>query len=110
MRPHLASLVADFRQHPTETAVVSHRGNRRYPTTYGQLATLTGRIAAELDRRALVPGDRLLLWGANSAEWIAAFFACLLRGVLVVPLDTAGSPEFAARVLALRDALIPPRR
>jgi long-chain acyl-CoA synthetase len=100
VRPHLASLVADFLQHPTEIAVVSHRGNRRYPTTYGELALLTGRVAAELDRRALIPGDRLLLWGANSAEWIAVFFACLLRGVLVVPLDAAGSPEFAARVLA----------
>ncbi len=99
MRPHLASLVADFRQHPTEIAIVSHRGNRRYPTTYGQLALLTGRVAAELDRRNLVPGDRLLLWGDNSAEWIAVFFACLLRGVLVVPLDVSGSPEFAARVL-----------
>ena len=100
VRSHLASLVADFLQHPTEIAIVSHRGNRRYPTTYGDLALLTGRVAAELDRRALVPGDRLLLWGANSAEWIAVFFACLLRGVLVVPLDAAGSPEFAARVLA----------
>jgi long-chain acyl-CoA synthetase len=100
VRPHLASLVDDLRHHPSEIAVVVHRGNRRYPTTYGQLAHLTGRIAAELDRRALVPGDRLLLWGQNSAPWIAAFFACLLRGVLVVPLDAAGSPAFAARVLA----------
>ena len=100
VRPHLASLVAEFLLHPSETAIVVHRGNRRYPTTYGQLATLTGRFAAELDRRGLVPGDRVLLWGQNSAPWIATFFACLLRGILVVPLDAAGSPAFAARVIA----------
>lgn len=99
MRTHLASLVEDFRNHANETAVVSHRGIRRYATTYGELAHLAGRFAAELARRNIAPGDRVLLWGANSAEWIAAFFGCLLRGVVVVPLDAAGAPEFASRVV-----------
>ena len=100
MRTHLASLVEDFRAHATETAVVSHRGVRRYATTYGDLAQLAGRFAAELERRSILPGDRVILWGENSAEWIGAFFGCLLRGVLAVPLDSAGSPQFAHRVLA----------
>ncbi len=59
------------------------------------------------------PGDRVLLWAENSAEWIAAFYGCLLRGVLAVPLDAIGSAEFAARVaadvapkLAVGDALL----
>ena len=99
MRPHLASLVADFRQHATETAVVAHRGNRSHRTTYGELAQLAGRFATELDRRAIAPGDRVILWGENSAEWIAAFFGCLLRGVIAVPLDATGSSDFATRVL-----------
>jgi len=100
VRPHLASLVDDLLRHSTETAIVVHRGTRRYPTTYGELAQLAGRFAAELDRRELVPGDRVLLWGDNSAKWIAAFFGCLLRGVIAVPLDAAGNPAFAQRVLA----------
>ena len=99
MRTHLASLVEDFRAHATEPAVVSHRGVRRYATTYGELAQTAGRFAAELDRRNILPGDRVILWGENSANWIAAFFGCLLRGVLAVPLDAAGSPTFADRVL-----------
>ena len=100
MRTHLASLVEDFRARATETAVVSHRGVRRYPTTYGDLAQLAGRFAAELERREVRPGDRIVLWAENSAEWIGAFFGCLLRGVLAVPLDAAGSAAFAQRVLA----------
>lgn len=103
MRVHLASLVDEFRQHATDTAVVAHRGNRRYATTYGELANLAGRFAAELDRRGLTPGDRLVLWGQNSAEWIAVFFGCLLRGVIAVPLDAAGTSDFANRVV--RDVL-----
>jgi long-chain acyl-CoA synthetase len=99
MRANLATLVDQFRRQRTETAVVAHRGVRRYVTTYGELAMLAGRISAELDRRGIVPGDRVIIWGANSAEWIAVFFGCLLRGVIAVPLDAAGTPDFAARVV-----------
>jgi long-chain acyl-CoA synthetase len=99
VRPNLATLVEDFRAHATETAVVSHLGVRRYATTYADLAQLAGRFASELDCRHIAPGDRVILWGDNSANWIAAFFGCLLRGVLVVPLDAAGSPTFAQRIL-----------
>jgi long-chain acyl-CoA synthetase len=99
VRTHLASLVEDFRRHAAETAVVAHRGIRRYRTTYGELALLAGRFAAELDRHGIAPGERVVLWGANSAEWMAAFFGCLLRAVIAVPLDAAGSADFSARVV-----------
>ncbi|HTJ28880.1 MAG TPA: AMP-binding protein [Acidobacteriaceae bacterium] len=100
MRTHLASLVEDFRQHASEIAVVAHRGSRRYATSYGQLAELAGRFAAELNARGIVAGERVVVWGENSAEWMAIFFGCLLRGVLAVPLDAAGAAEFAGRVIA----------
>ena len=99
MREHLASLVEEFRRHAGETAVVAHRGNRRYATSYGDLAGIAGRFAAELEQRGIAPGERVVLWGENSAEWIGVFFGCLLRGVIVVPLDAAGTSEFATRVI-----------
>ncbi len=99
MRSDLASLVEEFRRHAAETAVVDHRGNRRYATSYGELAELAGRFAAELERRGVAAGERVVVWGENSAEWIGVFFGCLLRGVIAVPLDAAGSSEFANRVV-----------
>ena len=99
MRSDLASLVEEFRRHAAETAVVDHRGNRRYATSYGELAELAGRFAAELERRGLAAGERVVLWGENSAEWIGVFFGCVLRGVVAVPLDAAGSSAFADRVV-----------
>ncbi len=100
MRDHLATLLDDFRRYDREVAVVRHQGNRRRVTTYGEIARLAGRFAALLVQRGIGPGDRVLLWGENSAEWIAAFYGCMLRGVLAVPLDAYGSAEFAARVCA----------
>ena len=99
MRSSIASLVDNWRANGSQTAIVTYVGNRRNSTTYSQLLELTERFAAELDRRNIVAGERVVVWGRNSAEWVAAFFGCVLRGVLVVPLDAAGSPEFAHRVI-----------
>jgi long-chain acyl-CoA synthetase len=113
MRDHLATLLDDFRRYDRQIAVVRFQGNRRRVTTYGQIAHLAGRFAALLAQRAIGPGDRVLLWGENGAEWIAAFHGCIARGVLAVPLDAYGTAEFAARVaadvqpkLAVGDALL----
>jgi long-chain acyl-CoA synthetase len=100
MRENLATLLDDFHRLDGEIAVVRYQGNRRRVTTYGELARLAGRFAALLERRGIGVGDRVLLWGENSAEWIAAFHGCLLRGALAVPLDAHGTAEFALRVAA----------
>jgi len=100
VRSNLATIVGDFRRHGRETAIVSHRGNRSYRTSYGDLAVMAGRFAAELDRSGITFGERIVLWGENSAEWVAAFFGCLLRGVVAVPLDAGGTSDFTGRVIA----------
>ena len=38
MRPHLATLLDDFRRHGDQRAIVTHAGNRRYSSTWGELA------------------------------------------------------------------------
>jgi long-chain acyl-CoA synthetase len=100
MREHLGTLVEEFRSYGHEIAVVRVEGNRRRATTYGEIASLAGRFAALLETHDIQPGDRVLLWGENSAEWVAAFHGCILRGAIAVPLDATGSADFAARVAA----------
>lgn len=97
-RPHLASLVADFERHGEQIAIVSRHGLRKDVCSYKTLASLAGRFAAVLESRGIVKGDRVLIWGENGAEWAGAFFGCLLRGVVAVPIDVAGTAAFAQRV------------
>ncbi|MCU1225332.1 MAG: Long-chain-fatty-acid--CoA ligase [Edaphobacter sp.] len=107
MRPHLATLLDDFRRFGREKAIVRYVGNRRKVTSYEEIARLAGRFAALLATRSIGPGARVMLWAENGAEWIAAFYGCLLRGVLAVPLDAYGTPEFAARVASdVRPSLV----
>lgn len=98
VRPHLATLLDDFRRFGDETAIVRYVGVRRRVTSYGEIARLAGRFAKLLVERNVLPGDRVVLWAENSAEWVAAFYGCMLRGVIAVPLDAYGTAEFAARV------------
>ena len=100
MRPHLATLVDDFYRHGKSTAIVTYRGNRRTASTYRELAELAERFAAELMRREIGIGERVVLWGQNGIEWVGAFFGCVMRGVIAVPLDAAGGLDFATRVIA----------
>lgn len=99
-RRNLASLVDDFERHGKDLATIAPYGFREQKITYAELANLSHRFAAELDARGIVKGDRVLLWGENRAEWVAAFFGCVLRGVLPVPVDFASAPDFARRVEA----------
>ncbi|HEY6250534.1 MAG TPA: AMP-binding protein [Candidatus Angelobacter sp.] len=94
----LADLVTVYSKFSDDTAFVYHRGYRTPRWTYGQTAELAFRFARELERRNIGKGDRVMLWGHNSPEWVAAFVGCLLRGVVVVPMDRIAAPDFMQRV------------
>src|SRR6516165_4946379 len=81
-----------------QVAVRQRRGYRMESWTYRRVAAEAHRVAHELAERGVRQGDSILLWGDNSAEWIAAFLGCLLAGVVIVPIDHASSKDFAARV------------
>lgn len=87
-----------------EIAYVNRRGFRTLRWTYRQLAEMAFRFARELEARGIGKGDRVLLWGDNCAEWVGAFFGCMLRGAVAVPMDRIAAPDFAQRVMSDVDA------
>src|SRR5215204_1848552 len=98
MRETLLSFVDDCRAHGKQTAVAHETGVRVSRWSYARLASSAFQFARELEARNISAGDRVLFWGENRPEWIAAFYGCLLRGVVVVPLDLKSAPDFVARV------------
>jgi long-chain acyl-CoA synthetase len=103
-RKNLLSLFADFRRFSGDVAVVQRRGYRREKLTYTELYARILFWNRALAGRGISPGDRVLLWGPNSAEWVACFWGILLRGAIVVPMDSAASPDFVQR--AIKDAAV----
>ena len=93
-----------FLQGGHETAYVQRHGYRTVRWSYRRVAELAFQFARELDARAITKGERVLLWGPNSAEWVAVFLGCALRGVVVVPMDDVATQDFALRVHAQVEA------
>jgi long-chain acyl-CoA synthetase len=101
-RKNLLTLFDDFARFDGDVAVVQRRGYRREKLTYRELRGNAQVWSLQLAQRGIGPGDRVLLWGANSAELVAGFWGILLRGAVVVPMDSAAAPDFVQR--AVHDA------
>jgi long-chain acyl-CoA synthetase len=95
---NIADYLTDFDRLGKETAFVERSGYRTLCWTYRDVAETAYRFARELNARVIRKGDRVMLWGPNSAAWVAVFFACAHRGVIAVPMDDAASTDFALRV------------
>ncbi len=104
MRTTVASYLGDFISRGRETAFARRRGLRVARWSYKQIASTAFQFARELEARGIEKGDRVLLWAENSPEWVASFFGCVLRGVIVVPLDLQSEPGFVKRVQAQVEA------
>jgi len=97
-RDNLLSLFGEFARYGSDVAVLQRRGYRRESWTYRRLADVAASCALKLEECGVRTGDRVLLWGPNSAEWVAAFWGCLWRGAVAVPMDDGATSDFAGRV------------
>ncbi len=97
-RASILEYLGNFRLHASEPAYVFRRGYRVQRWSYGEVLANAFRFARMLEARGIGHGDKVLVWGENCAEWVVAFFGCLLRGAIVVPIDKIAAPDFAARV------------
>ncbi|MBZ5729343.1 MAG: AMP-binding protein [Acidobacteriia bacterium] len=97
-RHSLAEYLENFLRRGQECAYVQRRGYRSEHWSYRQVAETAFQFARELEARGVSKGDRVLIWGPNCAEWVAAFFGCALRGAVVVPMDDVATTDFALGV------------
>ena len=97
-RASVVEYLDKFSNYDHDIACVFPRGYRTIRWSYAHLRSYAAGFAALLAERGIGKGDRVMLWGPNCGEWLAAFWGSLLRGVVVVPMDRAAAPEFAARV------------
>lgn len=98
----LAELLLERRRWPDRELLV--QGGRRITGT--ELERLVARTASGLKGRGVGPGDRVLLLGFNSVEWVVAFWALQCLGA-VAALGNAwwSDAEVAAAVAQVEPVL-----
>jgi len=79
------------------TALVDARGS----VTYDEFRSAVAGFAANLHDRGLVKGDRVALWGYNSANWLVAFFAIVRAGGVALLLNYSMDIADAAELLRM---------
>ena len=87
----MGNLASVIEGHPTSSTAIVSRGA---VTTYGQLCEQVAAMRGALDGLGVGRGDRVALLCGNTIEFVVAYFACLGRGIVCVPLNpTAPAPE-----------------
>jgi len=81
--------------------VVYDDGYRSRSFSYAEVAAGARAFAARLGAERIGKGEKIIFWGENRPEWIAALWGCLLRGVIAVPIDYRASPELVERIRAI---------
>ena len=95
----LADLVPEMECLGEREALRYDNGFRTFHFSYRQLLDRIGVFQGYLAARDLGSGSRVILWSENRPEWIFAFWACVLSGIEVVPLDSHSSTEMVGRIL-----------
>lgn len=103
-RRNVLSYLYDYTRRADEIMFTRRRGLRTVRWSYGRLVSTAYRFARELEALNIAPSERVLLCGENCPEWVAAFWGCLLRGAVVVPLDKESTSDFVLSVQRQTDA------
>jgi long-chain acyl-CoA synthetase len=96
-RETIADLFASFAD-IDEPFLVYDDGYRARTHSYRETADAARHFALRLASQGIGKGDTVLFWGENRPEWIAAFWGCVLRGAIVVPVDYRASIDLLTRV------------
>ncbi len=74
------------------TALQMKRGDSWVRVSYGELLARAEARADLWQRCGLEAGDRVLLYGGNSPEWVIAYMGASVAGLAVVPVDPQTPP------------------
>jgi len=88
----------------SRAAMIARRpSGEQTQTTYRELRDKAHRAALLLATRGIKPGDRVLLIGENSPDWVLGYFAILCAGAIAVPLDQLISAEELAPICKIAE-------
>jgi long-chain acyl-CoA synthetase len=87
------------------TALSMQAGLRTDNWSYRRLWRAAHAVARHLrHEHRIEPGERVLVQAPNCPQLVAAYFGCMLAGIVLVPLDPFSSEEFMAAVVAKTQA------
>lgn len=95
----LQELVAGFEGRGEAPAVIAIEGETARSLSFAELAGRARRTAAALLSLGIARGESVALIGANSPEWVVAFWGIVAAGATAMPLDPQIGEDDLCRML-----------
>jgi long-chain acyl-CoA synthetase len=99
---HLGRLVEESARHGERIHLV--QGDQRI--TFRELVEAVSRVGRRLRAEGLDAGDRVVLSGGTSLEWVVTFWACLANDLVLIPANAWWSVEEAAHAVRTTGAAL----
>jgi long-chain acyl-CoA synthetase len=99
----LAELLPEIARLRNREAIRWSNGFRTWTASYAELHGKIGSLVAYFDEKEIRKGDRVLIWAQNRTEWVAVFWACIARGIELVPVDFRFSADLVDRIRSESD-------
>ena len=95
----LSHLIQSLARYKDEEAIIYRTGIRRFTYSYKDVVAHAKKVGKLLQKYHVKKGDRIILWGPNSPEWVFVALGAVLNGVILVPIDVHNTAEFAKNVV-----------
>ncbi len=74
--------------------------------SYGDVATLIAKQHILFKELGVKKGDKIAMFGKNSANWVVSFFATVSYGAVAVPILSDFKPEEAVNIINHSDSIL----
>lgn len=90
----------------TKTALIEpiEGSNEILSLSYQDLQERVHQFAGYLQQLGLTKGQRIMIWSPSRANWLISYFAALLVGLVIVPLDVNTREDFILRLVDITGA------
>jgi long-chain acyl-CoA synthetase len=78
--------------------IVYDDGYRGRSYRYAEIASIADTLRARFHAQGIRKGDVAMLWSESRPGWVAALWACLVDGIILVPVDPQSSPALFHRI------------
>ena len=79
--------------------IVYDDGYRGWTYRYAQIAAAVDSLRVRLRSSGIRKGDAVVIWSESRPGWVIALWACLLEGIVVVPVDSQSSISLFQRIV-----------
>ena len=97
-------LLTSSEKYAAQIALTMQIGFRTVNLTYAEVYELARKTAVLLAQQGIQPGDKILICAPNSPYWGVAFWGCLLRGAVLVPLNTQSTSQMLQAIVQATQA------